>query len=114
MRPSNILSFNAVNLATNQSAAAIPSAFVFEASMIAVVTGASPVGTLKLQASNDDVNPPHLPVNWVDIPSASAAVAATGNFIIPKTDICYKWIRLVWVSTSGTGAITANLQTIGA
>ena len=77
--------------------------------MQANVTGTM-AGTLKLQFSNDTGASPTL---WSDIPSASIAVANTGTYIIAKTDLCYANIRLAYVRTSGSGTITANVNTQG-
>ena len=76
---------------------------------ITATTGAS--GTLKLQVSNDDT-PGQLPVNFSDISGASVTVTGAGAFLIPKLDLCYEFVRLVYTNT-GTGTITANLKALG-
>jgi hypothetical protein len=59
---------------------------IFMFAIQAVYTGA-PVGTLKLQVSNDDVqpsstsNPSANVVNWVDYTGSSQAISAAGNFM---------------------------------
>lgn len=113
MRPNNIQLFAALDVTANQSSGAVPTENVLQCSVVAVLTGTSPTGTLKLQASNDAIFLPNAPVNWVDIPSASASVTGTGTWIVPKTEVCYQYVRLVWVKSSGTGTITANIKTIG-
>lgn len=76
-------------------------------------TGAG-AGTLKLQASNDQpVQSNVVPTNWSDVPTASVAVSGAGAFLIPKTDLCYEWIRLVYTN-SGTGTISAVFKALGA
>lgn len=86
----------------------------------AVITG-SPVGTLKLQASVDDgdnwAEGPGVGsgvVNWNDIPNTLAKV--NGAEIISwsmDTQPNYKWARLIFTSTSGTGNITATVNIKG-
>lgn len=100
------------------TSAAIDASSIYSVSTQCVTVGSSPTGTLKLQCSNDKVNAANLaldtvPTNWSDIPNASVAVSAAGVTLIPKTDICYQWIRAIWTQTSGTGTITVNLKTLG-
>jgi hypothetical protein len=53
-----------------------------------------------------------VPTNWVDLASATVTVASGATSIIPKTDMCYQYMRLVWTRTGGTGSFTAitNVQ----
>jgi len=77
-------------------------------------TGGGAGGTLKLQASNDEpVAASAVPTNWNDIPSASVVVAGAGSFMIPKIDLCYQWVRVVYTNT-GTGTISVVFKAIGA
>jgi hypothetical protein len=80
---------------------------IIAGSVQVISTGA--VGTAKLQASNDKKNPS----NWTDISGATVSVTGTGIFLIPKMDLCYRYIQLVYTNSSGTGNITANFQGIG-
>ena len=98
--------------------AAIDASQIYSISAQVVMTGSSPTGTLKLQASNDKINAANLaldtvPTNWSDIPNASVAISATGAFLVPKTDLSYQWVRALWVQTSGTGTVTVNIKTVG-
>lgn len=74
-------------------------------------------GTIKFQGSNDwdptcDTMPSAFAVsNWVDIASATASVTAATGFIIPKFDVCYEWIRVVFTASGGTGTLSANVKT---
>lgn len=82
-----------------------------------VVTSGTATGTLKLQFSNDvnAQNPLSQPTNWTDIPSATVTVASAGAAGIPKTDLCYQWVRAVWThANAGTGTVIVNLKFIGA
>ena len=64
---------------------------------------------MKLQASNDEQpdlrNAGWVPTNWSDISGATVAISGAGAFLIPKTDLCYQWVRVVYTN-SGTGTQT--------
>lgn len=78
-----------------------------------VFTGA-PVGSFKLQASNDEgredqgnggwnddgVN------NWSDVSSTTIAISAAGDFIFNYANSGFRWFRVVYTRASGTGTIT--------
>lgn len=79
-----------------------------------ITTGTSPTFTVKLQASNDNYPPGTMasdftPTNWTDIPNTTVSVSATGSMLIPKTEICYRWVRAAVTFTSGTGTVIVNL-----
>lgn len=84
-------------------------------SIQAVFTG-SPVGTLKLQFSNDIVPVPangaddlaSAVVNWTDYSGSSQAISAAGDFAWNLTNVGYRWLRLVYVFSSGTGELNAS------
>ena len=109
-----------INIIPLQAAATITSAAIdarnlFYCSAQAIATGAGAAGTLKLQASDDiagaDGNSGS-PSNWSDIPSATVSVSAAGAFLIPKTDLCYQWVRVVYTN-SGTGTINVRFKALG-
>lgn len=84
---------------------------------IQAVFSGSPVGTLKLQISNDIVpvapvagnpvgsNPAANVVNWTDYTGSSTAVSAAGNFVWNVFDVGYRWVRVVYTRSSGTGTL---------
>jgi hypothetical protein len=102
------------DVSVNQNSDAIFSALLLYASF-QVVSPASSTATYKLQASNDKGNPQNnfVPTNWFDIPSATVTISGVGVAAIPKTEICYNWIRVVQTG-AGTGAAAGNLFGIGA
>lgn len=101
-----------VQTAATITTAAIPALNLFSCSAQATSTG-SGAGTLIIQASNDDFPSPNTPpVNWTAIPSATVAVSGAGAFLIPKTDLCYQWVRLVYTNT-GTGTISVVFKALG-
>jgi hypothetical protein len=118
MRSVNYKAINAGDVSlTSVASSAIDSQNLLSFSAQAVVTGSSPVGVVKLQASNDfpvagDLSP-FTPTNWSDVANVTVAVTDAGVFLIPKTEICYQWVRFVYTKTSGTGAVTVNFKAIG-
>jgi len=112
MRQSN---YNIIpaQVAANVTSTALATVNTFYVSAQIIATGPI-VGALKLQASNDNPsNPNQSPAsNWSDIPSATVSVSAAGVFLIPKTDLCYRWIRAVYTHTSGTGTVTVNIEAL--
>lgn len=77
-------------------------------------TGAGAAGTMKLQASNDpdSIAGNAQPSNWTDIPSATATIAGATSVMIPKTDLCYEWVRVVYTNT-GTGTVGISFKALG-
>lgn len=106
---------------TTTNSAAIDCSDVLQISVQAVSTG-TPTATVKIQASNDTPigkpgqnGVPWVPTNWTDVPSATVSLSAAGSKLIPKTDLCYQFIRIVFTSSSGdTGTTAVNIKTIGA
>ena len=108
----------AINAATAgaQASVAIPTQNIFNMSVQIVATGA-PVGVAKIQVSNDEaISIPNqfVPTNWNDLSGVTVNVTAAGAFLIPKFDVCYNYVRIVYTKTSGTGSITANVKGLGA
>jgi hypothetical protein len=75
-----------------------------------VMSGA-PEGTIKLEASCDLTQDASSVMNWTDI--GEVAITASGSKIFNCRNIYYKWIRAVYVATSGTGALTVNYTVKG-
>ena len=90
----------------------IPSMSLFAISAQITATGAG-AGTLKMQASNDQPSDNSQPTNWVDITGATVTVAGAGAYMIPKTEICYQYVRFVYTNT-GTGTIKVITKALGA
>lgn len=79
----------------------------------AIFTG-SPSGVLKIQASNDDVYMSDLVVNWTDVADSSATLAAAGDVMYNFNGAFYKWIKLVYIASSGSGICNATFLAKGA
>lgn len=112
MKPSNDLVTGDVSASFNSSP--IQATFVLYGSVQATLSGGgSPVGVLKVQASNDQPLT-GAPQNWNDLSSITVNVTADGSFLIPIFNLSYEWIRLVYTRTSGTGTASIRVKTIGA
>ena len=94
---------NAVSMASSFNSSPILLDQIYGFSFQAVFTG-SPVGTFKLQCSNDDVKLESQVSNWSDIASTSQAVSAAGSILYNVNYAFYKWVRVVYTATSGTGS----------
>jgi hypothetical protein len=72
--------------------------------------GSAPVGTFKLQGSDDpgEDRSNQLPTNWTDITSSSQAISGTPGSILYDVVTCsYRWTRLVYTATSGSATVTS-------
>lgn len=86
----------------------------FGGSIQAVWTGASVDGTFKLQISNDIVRVTPSTgdvgteiVNWTDYTGSSTTAAGAGDFMWNMVYSNFRWVRLVFTRTSGTGTLNA-------
>lgn len=114
MRPLNKAYFQAITATAN--GAQIFASSIIQISITGVGTGTL-AGAVKMQASNDwdpsaDLDS-FIVANWVDVADVTVDLTAAGKIIIPKTDVCYQWVRFVFTSSGGTGTLSANLKTVG-
>ena len=112
MRFLNEIEINAGDASGNISSTGFDASSMLSMSVQAFSTSTA-AGTLKVQFSNDKVNSVGLVTHWSDVTSATASIAAAATVAIQKFDICAQWIRLVYTSSSGSGALTASIKTIG-
>lgn len=82
---------------------------------LAISAAAALNGTVRLQMSNDPgtlpgVGPVTGVTNWVDINGTTKAVAANGPDAWGMTDIGYRWVRIVYTRTAGTGTIAFRIE----
>jgi hypothetical protein len=79
-------------------------------SIQAVFTG-SPVGSLFLELSDDIVPPGADPnsviTNWTTYTGSAYAVTAAGNYVFNISNMGYKWLRMTYVPSSGSGSLSA-------
>lgn len=113
MRQENI-NIIPLQAAATVTSAAIDSRNLFSCSAQIAATG-SAAGTLIIEASDDIAGADGVPgpqTNWSAIPSATVSVSGAGAFLIPKTDLCYQFVRLVYTN-SGTGTISVVFKALG-
>lgn len=91
------------------------------ASIQAVYTG-SPVGLLKVQISNDIVQVAASPtnpvgsdpaanvVNWTDYTGSNEPVNGADNFVWNLLMVPYRWVRIKYIRTSGTGLLNITFS----
>ncbi len=84
---------------------------IVRASFQITVGSGSAVGTLQLQASNDQSSglPANqfLPTNWNNVGTASVSCSTTAtsrSFLIVSTECSYEYLRCAWTDSSGGAA----------
>lgn len=86
-----------------------------------IFTG-SPNGSFKLQASNDigeaqkntEAGRGSTIVNWTDISGSTQNVNSAGDHMWSAEIAPYRWVRVVWERTAGTGSLESiRLNTKG-
>lgn len=103
---SGATSFNSLGYALPQ---------VFGCAIQAVITGTL-VGSAKLQVSVDPntlSDPTSQPTNWTDYVGSAQTVSSAGTLVWNISDVWFNWVRIVYTATSGTGNISANINTKG-
>lgn len=114
MRQDNVVAIPVQNVASSISSNAIPALNLFACSVQAVATGASVAGTVKIQASNDVPQAANaVPTDWNDIASATVSISGPGAFLIPYTDLCYQFIRIVYTNSGSGGTIAVRVKGLG-
>lgn len=111
MRNVNVQLFKSADISVNQTSPVVPIENMQSLSWVGVVTGTA-AGSLQFQVSNDPGTSAQA-TNWANLGSATAVSgAATLNAQIGECD--YRWLRATYAATSGTGALTLNLEAKGA
>jgi hypothetical protein len=120
MRSFNKKIIDAQPIASNNSAA-IDAEQLYACSFIAEFSVNDAAGTLKVQVSNDIAPAGNFPTgfvpattSWIDLTSASVIVAGGSISLVPMpTTLCYRFLRVVWTRTGGTGTITVKMNAQG-
>jgi hypothetical protein len=117
--PGGELIGSGTDASVSQTSAAVNLNYRYGISIQAVITGTA-AGTLKLQGSDDfgSRNPiepagSNQVVNWSDIANSSAPVTGAGTASWNFQGSFYKWIRLVYTASSGTGTINVRANSKG-
>lgn len=67
-------------------------------------------GSVKVQISNDDADD-GVPTNWTDVSGATVNLAgAAGSVLIPKMELSYRWIRIVYTRSGGGGILSIKIM----
>lgn len=72
--------------------------------------GGAPNGTFTVEVSNDNVADVADVTNWTTYGSSSISITADGDLGYSIPNIGYRWARVRYVRTSGTG--TLNMQSV--
>ena len=75
----------------------------------AIYTGV-PVGNFILQASNDLSNP----TNWIDIPDSDQPIVGSGMIMWNYNGAFYRWVKVFYDATSGSGTCSIAYSSKGA
>ena len=80
----------------------------------AIFTGA-PAGNFKLQASADvGIQPAGTAItNWTDYTGSAVSITAAGDYAWDVTTTSARWMRLVYVPSSGSGTLNVQVTTKG-
>jgi len=121
MKTFNKKAIDAAATYSTTNSSAIDSGNVYSASVQVVTTGSSTAGTCKLQGSNDmpTYGSPYptngfTPTNWTDIASATANVSGATTALLPVTNICHQFLRVVYTPTgAGVQTITCVADVAG-
>lgn len=108
------LTLSGTNMNTNITSDPIWLGHVVNYSIQLVFTG-TPNGSFKLQCSNDEGRPEAASeddrdfkiTNWTDITDSAQAVTAAGDHTYDVQNAGYRWVRVVWTFSSGSGTLSS-------
>ena len=103
----------AQSMATSFESAPILLDQIYGFSFQAVFTGA-PDGSFKLQVSNDDKSFGFQPVNWTDITGSTQVITEAGDIVWNFNGAFYKWVKVVYEASSGSGSCDITYSSKGA
>jgi hypothetical protein len=118
LRIKNEVLLSGVDNSTAKNTAAVDLENMLGYAIQCIFTG-SPMGTIKLQGSNDfnsDANfnvGTFAPTNWTDISGASSDITTAGSVLFNANGAYYRWVRAVWTPGSSSGALTVELNSKG-
>jgi hypothetical protein len=108
------LTLDGTNMAVNITSEPVYLGHICNYSIQLVFTG-SPGGNFKLQMSNDEGNPSAPKesdrdfkiTNWTDIADSAVTISAAGDLAYNYRDAGYRWVRVLWTQTSGSGTLVS-------
>lgn len=81
----------------------------FRGYSISLTFTGSPVGTVKIQLSNDTEDPE----NWVDLTDSSVSITEAGNIVYEVTESFSSFVKVVYTRSSGSGFMSGNITAKG-
>ncbi len=100
--------WNSLTMSGNLTTNAIPLNHIYGFSIQVVWSGGTAIGAFTVQASNDITNVGANVLNWETVANSSIAASGSGSAFYNYNGAFYKWFRIVYTYTSGTGTITAT------
>ena len=73
----------------------------------------TPNGSFKLQGSNQDVKFGSSVTEWTDLSGSTVAVTAAGDALFNFNGAFFRWVRLVYTRSSGTGSCSVTFTSKG-
>lgn len=104
---------SACDMSTTSCSGTGQDVYYFDTISIQAVFSGTPVGTFKLQISNDAVNAAASVTNWSDYTGSSTSISAAGDYVWNLSSAGYRWVRVVYTKISGTGTANAYLTAKG-
>ena len=102
--------FNSEDISTSATSGVTNTSNLDKASIYLEWTGAAPVGTITVEATNDDPNSSSPVWKTVDFGSSIDISGASGNHDLIFNEMPFNAIRLQYTSTSGTGTLNATIH----
>ena len=100
--------FSSADMSGTLTSQSVPVQYESNIGIQLVFTG-SPTGTFTVQASNDNLN-------WETMTFSEGAISASGSgssHALSVKGFGFKWIRVVYTFSSGTGVLNGNLTAKG-
>lgn len=100
----NIIPGNPISLSSDWTSEPV---YIYQIVVLAIqlVFDGSPNGVFSLECSNDEYSPSQEPQNWTLIRGSEQSVNEDGNHTWNIEDAGYRWVRVQWVRTSGSGTL---------
>jgi len=111
LNPKGFKLFNDISVATNQTSDIVYIPFLDNVGITVHWSGSSIDGELKIEVSNQQENPQEA-MSWIELDFGQAIMISgnSGNHLINCNNVPFNALRLRYVATSGSGTLTAILQ----
>lgn len=109
MRFDPVLIINAGDMSQASITSAIIDLNQTECFAIQSVYSGSPVGSLTISGSCDIATSASGVSNWTALPNP-VAISAAGSNLQSFSNVGFRWLKVVYLKTSGTGALSATFN----